>query len=280
MLFAAHGLSMDYEIRGDGRPLLLVHGLAGDRAMLAEACEPAFAEAPGWRRIYLDLPGHGRSPKGAGPGSADALLAVLAAFAREHAPGAALVGHAYGGYLALGLLRELSAVAGAFLVCPVVEPDLPLRRLPPQRVVATEPDLAFADDGERDMFYGAAVVQTKAALAVYRRVVHPAYLAADRGFVQSVRARYGFSGPWAAAAAGFDRPLVVACGRDDFWSGYEDATRILRLCARAELAVLPECGPLLPLEQPARFRGLLRGFLDRVGEEKPSGVPEPSARSR
>ncbi len=264
MLFSAYGLEMDYEIRGDGRPLVLVHGLAGDRAMLAEACEPTFAEVPGWKRIYLDLPGHGRSPAGAPAASADALLAALAAFAREHASGAALLGYAYGGYLALGLLRELSGVAGAFLVCPVVEPDLPLRRLPPQRVVASEPDLTFADDGERDMFYGAAVVQTKAALDAYRRVVHPAYLAADRTFVASVRARYGFSGPWAAAVGAFDRPVAVVCGRDDFWSGYEDATRIVRLAARAELTVLPECGPLLPLEQTVRFRGLLREFVGRL----------------
>src|SRR6266487_6138295 len=119
MLFSAYGLEMDYEIRGDGRPLVLVHGLAGDRAILVDSCEPVFAEVPGWRRIYMDLPGHGKSPAGAPAAGADAILATLAAFAREHAPGAALLGYAYGGYLALGLLRELSGVSGALLVCPV-----------------------------------------------------------------------------------------------------------------------------------------------------------------
>jgi pimeloyl-ACP methyl ester carboxylesterase len=264
MRFSAYGLEMDYETRGDGPPILFLHGLAGDRAILASACEPAFADAPGWRRIYVDLPGHGRSPAGSPGAGADALLALLAAFAREHAPGAAVVGHAYGGYLTLGLLGQLGDVAGALLVCPVVEPDLPLRRLPPQRVVATEPDLAFADDTERDMFYGAAVVQTGAALLAYRRLVHPAFVAADRTFVASMRARYAFSVPWAAGVAAFDRPLEVVCGRDDFWAGYEDAVRLLRLAARAELTVVGECGPLLPIERPARFLEVMRRFVATI----------------
>ena len=263
MRFQAYGLELDYEVRGEGRPLVFVHGLAGDRALLASACDPVFAALAGWRRIHLDLPGHGASPAGSVAG-ADQVLATLVAFVTEVAPGAVLVGHSYGGYLALGLLRELERPAGAMLVCPVVEPDVALRRLPPQRVVASDGELVFTDDVERDMFYGVAVVQTRAALLAYRSLVHPAHLGVDRTFLNTLRGQYQLSGPYAGTLAGFDRPLAIVCGRDDFWVGFEDATRLLRIAPRAELAVLPECGQLLPIEQGARFRQLLGSFLERL----------------
>jgi pimeloyl-ACP methyl ester carboxylesterase len=59
MRFDVLGHQIDYEVRGEGRTLVLLHGLTGDRRVLLEACEPVLSATPGWRRIYLDLPGHG-----------------------------------------------------------------------------------------------------------------------------------------------------------------------------------------------------------------------------
>jgi pimeloyl-ACP methyl ester carboxylesterase len=259
------GHEVDYEQHGDGRPLLLVHGLAVDRRVLVEACEPVFVGREGWRRIYVDLPGHGASRGDPARASADDLVETLAELLRSVAPERPCVlGYSYGGYLAQGLVRELPELDGMFLCCPTVEPDVTQRRLPPQRVAVEEPDLPFVDERERDGFWGVAVLQTRAALEQFRRVVHPANLAQDPVFVAATRERYAMSRPYMHALAGFARPVTIACGRDDHWVGFEDALKLVRALPLVRYSVLPDCGHLLPLEQPGYFHALLSDWLERL----------------
>src|SRR5262249_43778275 len=142
-----------HEIRGDGRTLVFVHGLTLDRRVLVEAFEPAFAECTGFRRIYLDLPGHGESPAGSTAPSAEGLLEALQEpLTAVAGPQPLLVAHAYGAYLAQGLLALGGDVGGLFLVAPVVEPDLGARRMQPQRYALVEDGLDYASDEESSAF--------------------------------------------------------------------------------------------------------------------------------
>jgi pimeloyl-ACP methyl ester carboxylesterase len=261
--FPALGHELAYEVRGQGRPLVLLHGLAVDRRVVAEACEPCVG---GWRRIYIDLPGHGGSAGNPEHASADELVAVLAALIRELATDEppALVGYSYGGYLAQGLVRELE-LSGLFLACPTVEPDFGKRVVPPRRVALREEELPFSDDPrEREAFEEVAVIQTRAALEIFQRVVHPANIATDQALLAATRARYVQSLPFYHALQAFDRPVGIVCARDDHWVGFEDALRLVRAFRRVSYAVLPDCGHLLPLEAPAQFRALLSDWLSRI----------------
>jgi len=265
MQFVKEGLDLDCEILGEGRSVVFLHGLALDRALLREAVEPAFADKSGWRRIYLDLPGHGRSTTSAVTPSADGLIGALRLFVAEVAgDGACLAGHAYGGYLAQGLVASDVGLGGLFLVCPVVEPDLAARRLPPQRFAARDESLVFADDDERAVFDGEVTLQTPAALDGFRKLVAPAHAATDRAFLAEVRARYVSSLPLRTAARGFDKPAALLCGRNDHWVGFLDAAELAAAYPRASLTVVPDCGQLLPLENPAALRGAFVDWLDRL----------------
>jgi len=62
MQASVNGIDIDYEVRGRGSPILLIHGWSADRHYMVADLEPVFEEHPGWQRIYLDLPGHGRTP--------------------------------------------------------------------------------------------------------------------------------------------------------------------------------------------------------------------------
>jgi pimeloyl-ACP methyl ester carboxylesterase len=257
------------EARGEGRPLLLLHGIATDRRVMIESFEPAFArpDVPkGWRRVYVDLPGHGESPSDAAPISADGFLGALAAFARELGPGVAIAGYAYGAYLAQGLAAVLDGVSGLFLACPVVEPDFGMRTVPPRRVAVSESDLAFSSDPrERTAFVEIAVQQTRPVLETFQRVVHPANIGVDPVVRDGIRERYHTTGLQATMLRSFAAPVSIVCGRDDHWVGYADAVRLLQLLTQAELHVLPDCGHLLPIEKSAAFLGLFRGWLARLG---------------
>jgi pimeloyl-ACP methyl ester carboxylesterase len=249
MRFPIAGHDLEVEVLGEGRPMVFVHGLAVDRRVMQAAFEPV----DNWRRVYIDLPGHGGSRGDSAAVSADHLVDVLCQVTRELcgdvAP--ALVGYSYGGYLAQGM-AALMDFSGLYLMCPTVEADFGKRTVPPRRVTARE-ELTFSDDPrEKEAFEEVAVVQTKAALETFQRVVHPANIATDQQMLAAVRARYAMSRPYMQALQAFDKPAAILCGRDDHWVGWEDALRLARALRDVHYCVLPRCGHLLPFEAPFR----------------------------
>jgi pimeloyl-ACP methyl ester carboxylesterase len=259
------GVIVDVEERGEGRPILFVHGLTFDRRMLLEASEPIFDHARA-RRLYADLPGHGASPGDARAASAEGLVEALAGLVDAACAGTppVVVGHSYGGYLALGL-ATVRPVAGLVLVTPVVEPDLARRVVPPRRVAELEPELGYSPGApERAMFEEIAVVQSSAVLTAYQRLVHAASERTDRAFLEQVRRRYVLPGPVLAQLAERAPRTLVLCGRDDHWVGYEDALVLVRALPCAELVVLPGCGQLMPIEAGERYRALVGEFFARL----------------
>jgi pimeloyl-ACP methyl ester carboxylesterase len=265
MRFAVDGHELDYEVRGDGRPIVFLHGLAVDRQVMMAACEPAFENATGWRRVYVDLPGHGASKGDPEHAGADQLVSSLATFLSVATSGderPLLFGYSYGGYLAQGLLREVETIDGLFLCCPTVEADFGKRNVPPRRVAKRDDFLRFSEDPrERVAFEEVAVLQTAEMLEAFQRVVHPGNIGADQEVMAATRGRYAMSRPYMQALQAFDKPVSIVCGRDDHWVGFEDAIRLARAFRRVQYTVLPDCGHLLPLEQPARFAALLQDWL-------------------
>ncbi|HEY2745184.1 MAG TPA: alpha/beta hydrolase [Polyangia bacterium] len=265
---------MEHELRGEGPTAVLVHGLTVDRRVMIEAFDELLADA-GVRRLYVDLPGHGASKGDAASASADVLVDELAALVRAtlrpapdrdgelEAP--IIVGYSYGGYLAQGLVRELGGARGLLLVCPIVEPDFARRTQPARRVVVHDAELVYSDDPrQREAFAEVAVQMTRPVLERFQRAVHPANVAADAAVVTALRARYALSRPLGDALARLEAPSAVVCGRDDHWAGWQDAVPLVARLKRPSFTVLPDCGHLLPFEQPFAFGQAVRDFLARA----------------
>jgi 3-oxoadipate enol-lactonase len=98
------GLRINYDVQGEGEPLLLIPYLSADHACYAFQL-PAYAEH--FSCIALDLPGSGESDKPAGPYSTEVYADQVAAFLgaigveRAHVAGVSL-GAAVGMHLAAG----------------------------------------------------------------------------------------------------------------------------------------------------------------------------------
>src|SRR5689334_15240427 len=95
---------IDWTERGDGLPVVMLHGLMGDRRLISRFTESVLAERPGLRRFHLDLPAHGLS-SGDGIASSDDVVERVAGFlddvlADEHY---AVVGNSFGGGIARAL---------------------------------------------------------------------------------------------------------------------------------------------------------------------------------
>ncbi|WP_327044012.1 alpha/beta fold hydrolase [Microbispora sp. NBC_01189] len=109
---------------GGGMPVLALHGAGVDHREIAGALEPVFRDRPGYRRIYPDLPGMGRTPlpdwfRGSDD-TLDVVLGLIDALAGDEP--FAVVGHSFGAYLARAVAdRRPERVAGLALICPIGE---------------------------------------------------------------------------------------------------------------------------------------------------------------
>ena len=52
-----------YEEYGEGKPILIIHGLTCSMELMKGCIEPIFKEVNGYKRIYIDLLGMGKSNK-------------------------------------------------------------------------------------------------------------------------------------------------------------------------------------------------------------------------
>jgi pimeloyl-ACP methyl ester carboxylesterase len=244
-----------YEVHGDGRPVLVLHGAGVDHRE-AEACfEPSLSASPGYRRFYPDLPGMGRTPAPEHLRSADDVLDVLLAFTDEidDSEGVLVVGHSAGAYYAQGLAaRRPDRVAGLALVCPLLPG---VRDVPPHRPVVADDDLG--DDGFRGYF----VVQTPEMLDRYRRFVEPAIALADQVAMARIGERWQLS---ETPAPPYPGPVLVVAGRQDSTVGFAAAVDLLDHYPRASVAVLDGAGHALPHEKPEVLAALMGDWLGRT----------------
>jgi pimeloyl-ACP methyl ester carboxylesterase len=123
---------------GEGMPIVMLHGFSLDHRMMEGCMEPIFQEQDGWRRLYVDLPGMGRSPGEDWIQGSDDMLTVVLDWLDEAVPDGPflLAGESYGGYLAQGVLyRRMDRVKGMLLICPVVVAERSRRQLPPFEVL-------------------------------------------------------------------------------------------------------------------------------------------------
>ncbi|RYP88069.1 alpha/beta hydrolase [Nocardioides guangzhouensis] len=245
---------------GDGRPVLVLHGAGVDHRE-AEACfEPALGAREGYRRIYPDLPGTGRTPAPESVRSADDVLSVLLDLAAEVAPTERLlvVGHSAGAYYAQGMAaRRPDRVAGLALVCPLLAG---VRDVPGHHPVVAAEDLG--DQEFRDYF----VVQTPAMLERYERFVAPGAALADQAAMARIGERWELA---PAEGPPYEGPTLVVAGRLDSVVGHAAAEDLLDHYPRCTLAVLDGAGHALPHEQPQLLAALLDDWMRR--SETPAG---------
>jgi|SRR5271157_796996 len=262
-------ITMYYEEAGSGRPLLLLHGWPLDHRHVANDMEPLFVQRTGWRRLYLDLPGMGKTRAADWINNQDQILDLVMDFIDTVAPGERFVvaGTSYGGYLARGLVyRRGAQMDGLLLNVPLVETDATKEHLPQPLVVHEDKEFlaALAPDEQemRDMI----VAQSMDLLLEVRQVFNPAGAIADHAFLQRLRKQYAFSFDVDALPNPFPAPALFLTGRHDNWCGYREAYQLLDNYPRASFTALDRAGHVLAVEQKTLFRALVNEWLDRVEE--------------
>ncbi|ACL39878.1 alpha/beta hydrolase fold protein [Pseudarthrobacter chlorophenolicus A6] len=261
------GVPVHYIAFGDGVPVLVLHGAGVDHREMAAVFEPIFDGLPGYRRIYPDLPGMGRTPAPATLAGADDVLDLLLGFVDAMIGPAPfrLIGHSAGAYFAGALAgNRARQVAGLALVCPlggsardVPEHQVLVASVDPYSVLGTEEAASFGE------YF---VVQTHATLDRFLAAVAPSLGLADEAALERIARQWEFRSP-AADSPAYSGPTLILAGRQDATVGYAGAWDLVKLYPRATFAVLDQAGHALPHEQPELLEALVTEWLARSASQ-------------
>jgi pimeloyl-ACP methyl ester carboxylesterase len=259
-----------YYVGGEGAPLVLVHGLGGAASNWV-GIAPHLAER--FRVLVPDLPGHA----GSSPLPAAATLDPYAERVRELAEQegmlpAALVGHSFGGLVALRFALRRPQDLRALVLAGSAGISTATRRVERLLTIAAflRPSRLYSRHRER-------VAHSK----VLRYLVFGYWGASDPGALTPEAVEGFLAGPrlhtdsaTAARVLVKDDPRVeldlVRCSTLVLWGARDhqvpvaDAFEYARRL-RAELRVVSDCGHLLIGERPEVCVQAISDFLDRVG---------------
>jgi pimeloyl-ACP methyl ester carboxylesterase len=233
--------------------------------------EPAFDNRDSWRRIYIDIPGHGRSIATEAIKNSDDVLDTILEFIDTEMQGErfAIAGTSYGSILARGIVaRRINDIDGLLLVAPDIDHGSENTKLPP-RTVLVKGEMAGADlqPLERRLAENVLVVQSAEALEILREVVVPAWRIADSVLLEKLSASYTLSFEENMRTQRFDGPTLFLMGRQDHSTGYQNVWSIIENYPRASFAVLDRAGHTIgAIEQVNLCLSLINDWLDRVEE--------------
>lgn len=262
------GLAMHYEVVGQGRPIVMLHGGGLDHRHMMAEMEPLFSRHPNWKRIYPDLPGSGRTGSKDWIVTQEDVLDIVLTFIDQVIPGEdfAIAGTSRGGYLARGVIyRRGKSVTGALLVTPAgaEEGSAPV---PDPVTLVEDPVLQQQLDAGETSHFGLLVVQGRDALDKMRSYYYPALAIRDEALRDRIIANYDLPFDVNALPVPFTKPVLILCGRQDDVTGYLDAWKMMDIFPRATFAVLDRAGHLVNLEQRALFEALAEEWLQRTEE--------------
>lgn len=260
-------VEVNYEVYGEGKPIIMIHGASVDHRLMSGCMEPIFSNRDGYKRIYFDLPGMGKTKREEWIISSDEVLEVVIGFIEKVIPNEnfLVAGESYGGYLCRGILNKIpDRVEGLFLLCPSVR-DYEKRNVPEHVVLKKDENLLSQLDSEdAEKFDAIQVVQSERIWNRYRDEILSGIRLSDKDFLLKLReSGYAFSFDDNLDQK-FDKPTLILLGRQDSSVGYKDAWSVLDNFPRATFAVLDMAGHNLQIEQEELFNSLVAEWLQRV----------------
>jgi pimeloyl-ACP methyl ester carboxylesterase len=265
-------ITVYYESFGEGRPVIMLPGWSLSHHHMLHDMEPLFTSRTGLKRLYLDLPGTGKTPGKDWITNQDKILEVVLDFIDAVVPGQrfTVAGASAGAYLARGVVyRKPELIEGVLLAVPLIMAEDAKRDVPSQVYLVKDPLLMSKLSPEEVEALQMAVVQNQGVLDTLRASLFSADEMGDAEFLSRIREdpkNYAFSFDVDALPKPCPAPTLIVAGRQDSNVGYRDAWKILENYPRGTFAVLDRAGHLLEAEQEDLFRALASEWLDRVEE--------------
>ena len=265
-------ITVHYEVFGEGRPIILLPGWGMSASLIAYDTEPYFQHRAGWKRIYIDPPGHGKTPGPEWITNQDKILEVVLACIDQLTTGQrfSVIGISLGAYLARGVIRYRAGLMdGIAMIVPIIFAEDEKRTVPPYKALVEDPTVIAELTPEEVDWFAMSVVHSRKWLNSLRSSPQvPEHENGDFEFLDKIRKQpenYAFSFDVDHMSEPFSGPSLIITGRQDAIAGYQDAWNILENYPRATYVVLDRAGHFLE-ESNDLVHVLINNWLDRVEE--------------
>ncbi|MFS1515911.1 alpha/beta fold hydrolase [Bacillus sp. SCS-151] len=263
-------VKLHYQAYGTGKPIIMIHGFSPDMRLMIGCMEPVFLQKDGFKRIYIDLPGMGKTKDYNEVKNSDDMLDIVIEFIDKLIPNESflVVGESYGGYIARGIIhKKKKEVDGAAFICPVIIPEMSERTLPDHSIIYKDNEfLEQLDEDEREGFDSISVVQDEYNFYRFKNEILLGCNIADEQFLAKIKQQYSFT--FDVDQDLYELPSVFLLGRQDSMVGFKDALDLIDKFPRATFAILDKAGHNLQIEQKALFDTHIIDWLTRVTEKK------------
>ncbi len=267
-------VKINYEICGEGHPVLMIHGWTVDHRIMKGCMEPIFKTRSGYRRIYFDLPGMGKTKSEKWIKNSDDFLKIVIDFIEKLIPdhNFIIVSESYGGYLARGLIeKKKDLIDGILFLVPVIIANSNNRIVPEPTILVKDSNLiSTLDPFELEMVEDVATTINQKVWERGNMEGISAVKIADMKFLYKIQKKgYTFSFDVDNTYKSFNKPTLFFLGRQDSNVGYQDAWSIIEKFPRATFAVLDKAGHIAQIEQEDLFNSLVHDWLDRIEDQIP-----------
>ena len=252
-------ITLAYDDRGQGRPVVWLHAFPLDRQMWEPQIQPLLTA--GYRVITVDLPGFGESPTHSSwtvDSVADALAEL---FEVRGIPPAVVGGESMGGYVALALVRRHPEhLCGLILADTRAGADDPTARLRREETIAevrekgpaalleTLVPRLISDETRQNKPHVLETIRTLTLRQTSQGLIDALIALRDRPdaspYLSAIRV-----------------PTLVIVGEHDIITPPLYAVRLSGSISTAQLEYIPQAGHLSSLENPEVFNSVVLNFL-------------------
>lgn len=250
------GVSLYYEVHGQGDPILFIHGFPLSGRMWSPLVEPLRSS---WRLIIPDLRGHGQSeatPESSMAQYADDLVAVLDA-AAPNKP-AVIVGLSMGGYIAFEFYRRHRARIRALILADTRAgadtPEGVRGRLQTAEQVMKDGSRVIADAMIGKLF---APTVAPAIRDQWREIMSNTSPVGVAAALHAIAARPDSTPTLAAISV----PTLIVVGDHDVITPPVEAEKLHAGIAGSRLEIIAGAGHVPPVETPDGFARCVQTFL-------------------
>ncbi|CRH17392.1 putative 2-hydroxy-6-oxo-6-phenylhexa-2,4-dienoate hydrolase [Carnobacterium maltaromaticum] len=254
---------------GNGIPIIFLHGWELDHTSLEKSFEPVFKKNyflnSKFKRIYIDLPGMGKSFTPKLNVTNEEYVEILVRFIYENFSNEViLVGHSYGGYLNIAIQKKLSdKVIGIFLLAPVVQSN-PSKRILPKKINCNENNY-HNDSPHFPGYISNNYYISKKGWKLYLTQVVPGLMLSNQKFTQNFEKKsYASLNENFFTVHGNEIDIAVVVGRNDTVVGYEDTLPMIKVYPNLTYCLLDSCGHNIQIDQLEVVHSLFERFILKI----------------
>lgn len=265
MIATIQGQTIYYSVKGEGLPLVILHGLYLDSLTMEHALEETRINLKGFKRIYIDMPGMGQSPAHELTNNSDVMLDLLSELIHQLVGDRPFIvmGYSYGGYMAQGIAKKfLGQIIGEILICPVVIPDVRKRRQ--ETITNWDIDQGFfagLEERKKEELLESMVVINPRTFHRSEADFSRATALADWGFLQPLF-RDGYASTYIEGDERIHQhKALIFLGYQDTSVGYRDMLDRLDRYPHATVNLMSNASHSFFLEHPIQFEHILGSWL-------------------